>query len=292
MKRESVYKKQYKISLIEFFWGLPNFVAMLISAFLSNSLLVWLDAVDSSINAANIGFATIISKRLTKNLKYKYNYGVEKVEALSALLIGTFELFSVMIIFVLSLVEIISPEQPSNLLLLPILIKIINIIFNVTVLIKQKQLKNNVETKLIQTEYTSSVKNVLFGSVTFVSIFVCWLFREYRFSWYFSPVMCIIIVLYIIYHSVSEIIKSISELTEKTLPEEEQMKILKCLTEFYSQYTELISVNSLVRGNTNYIELHLNFESEMTFEQIENFKRQISDRLKENMTDCKIRIVI
>lgn len=292
MKKELIYQKQYKIALFEFFRESTSFIAMLISAFLANSLLVWLDVIDRAINTANTGFVTVISRRLTKNLKYTYNYGVEKLEALSAILICSFELFSVIIVFILSVTKIITPEQPSELLLLPILIKVLNMYGDITVLVKQKRLKKHASTKIIQSEYASSVKNLMFGSVTFVSMFICWLFRNYRIMWYFSPVMSILIVVYIIYHSIMCIKKAIPELTEKTLPEEEQLKILKCLSEFYSEYTELVSVDSLVRGNTYYIELRLKFAADMTFEQIEDFEKRFSDRLKEKMNNSKVKIVI
>lgn len=82
MKKELVYQQQYKISIRVFFSKFPNFVAMLISAFVSNSLLVWLDVSESFIAAVNVGFVMAVSKMLTKNLKYQYNYGVEKIEAL------------------------------------------------------------------------------------------------------------------------------------------------------------------------------------------------------------------
>lgn len=53
-----------------------------------------------------------------------------------------------MIIIVLSLTEIVSPEQPSELLLLPILFKLINIVFYIVILSKQKKLKGCADTKI------------------------------------------------------------------------------------------------------------------------------------------------
>lgn len=292
MKKEQIYQKQYQISLFELFTTLPHFAAMLVSAFLSSSLLVWLEVIDSAIHVANIGFVTAISKKLTRNLKYEYNYGVDKIEALSVLLISSFELFSVLIILFLSFSDIASPTQPSGLLLLPILIKIINITFDSIVLVKQKKLQSYANTKIIQSEYATSVTGFMFGLVTFVSIFVCWVFRKYQIVWYFSPVMSILIALYITHHSVSCIRRAISELAEKTLPENEQMQILKCLSAFYSEYTELVSVNSLVRGDMNYIELRLKFAPDKTYAEIEDFKRRFSEALNEQMGNGKITITI
>lgn len=292
MKKELVYQKQFKLSVTEFFSKLPNFIAMLVSAFVSSSLLVWLDVIDSAINVVSIGFVTVISKKFTKNLKYQYNYGIERVEALAALFIESFEIFSLLIIIFLSVTQLMNPSRPSELLLLPVLFKLLKLAGDFVIFIRQKNIKNNANTKIVHFKYTASVKDIMFDSVTFVSVFICWVFREYRIAWYFSPVMCVIISVFVIYHSLLGIRTAVSELSEKTLPEEEQMKILRCLSEFYSEYTDLISVNSLVRDNTNYIELHLKFAPEMTFEQIDGFKQRFSDRLREEMPDCEVRFVI
>ena len=292
IKKELMYQKQYKLSLAEFVCKLPYVIAMIVSAVLSASLLVWLDVVGIIINLANIGFVTAISKKLTKNLKYEYNYGVEKIEALSVLLIGSFEVVSMLIIIFLSFTEIVFPSQPSSLLFLPILIKIINLVACFVFFVKQRKLKNKADTKIMESKYLALKKDIMLESIAFFLIFICWALRRFRVAWYFSPVMCIIIAVYAVFYLISEIRNAISELTEKTLPEEEQMKIIKCLSKFYSEYAELVSVNSLVRGNTNYIELCLKFAPDMTFEQIEDFKKRFSVSLKSIMSDSEIKIVI
>lgn len=44
-----------------------------------------MDFVESLGNVLNSGFVALLSRKLSRNLKYEYNYGVGKIEAISAL---------------------------------------------------------------------------------------------------------------------------------------------------------------------------------------------------------------
>ena len=61
MEQQSVYKKQQKLTGVQFLMELPNFAAICISAILSHSMLVWLDFIDSLGNVMSellvIGFS-------------------------------------------------------------------------------------------------------------------------------------------------------------------------------------------------------------------------------------------
>ena len=55
------YKKQQRVSFLNFLAELPNFVTVFVSAVLSGSLIVWMDFIDSLCNVADsaIYFFTI-----------------------------------------------------------------------------------------------------------------------------------------------------------------------------------------------------------------------------------------
>lgn len=67
------YKKQQRVSFLNFLAELPNFVAVFVSAVLSGSLIVWMDFIDSLCNVADSGFVLLIftnvSHRKTKPLR-------------------------------------------------------------------------------------------------------------------------------------------------------------------------------------------------------------------------------
>ena len=86
MEQQSVYKKQQKLTGVQFLMELPNFAAICISAILSHSLLVWLDFIDSLGNVMSELLVIILSRKMCRDLRYEYNYGVGKIEAMTTLL--------------------------------------------------------------------------------------------------------------------------------------------------------------------------------------------------------------
>ena len=83
MNNDQTYKKQQKISSISFAIDIPNVIAVLISAIVFNSILTWLDFVDSLGGFISDAFVMIQSRKMKKNLKFEYNYGVGKLEAIT-----------------------------------------------------------------------------------------------------------------------------------------------------------------------------------------------------------------
>ena len=81
--QQEAYKKQESITGLQFLTELPNFVLVLASAVVSHSLIVWLDFVDTLGNLLSEAIVAAQSRLMSRDLRYEYNYGVGKIEALT-----------------------------------------------------------------------------------------------------------------------------------------------------------------------------------------------------------------
>lgn len=194
-KRETddSYKSQQRVSFISFLVELPNFIAVTISAIISGSLIVWMDFVDSLGNVLNSGFVALLSRKLSRNLKYKYNYGVGKIEAISALCCDGILICGLVLMVISSVNDFILPKEPSGLLIYVVFLKVINVAFDTFFLQAQYKIKKQSRTTIAITEFHTALKSFAFDTVALISILICWLFREVRAVWYFSPVICIVL---------------------------------------------------------------------------------------------------
>ncbi|MBQ2377458.1 MAG: hypothetical protein II297_03545 [Clostridia bacterium] len=86
MSNKSGYKQQQNLSFAQLLAELPSFAAVLVSALLSRNLLVYIDLLDSSMYLVSLVLIVVLSRKLTKDLRYEYNYGVGKIEAIASLL--------------------------------------------------------------------------------------------------------------------------------------------------------------------------------------------------------------
>lgn len=291
-KNTEDYKSQQKVSFISFLLELPNFFAVFVSAIFSGSLIVWMDFVDSLGNVINAGFVTLLSRKLRRDLKYEYNYGIGKIEAISSLCCNGILICGLVFMLISSVNDLISPKQPSGVLIYVVALKVINVAFDSYFLAVQYKIKKNNRNTLTVSQFQASLKSFSFDAIALVSILVCWLFRDLNIVWYFSPVICIALSLFFFAETVLNARESIGILTDRTLPEKEQMKILNVMSQFYDRYEDFVFISSHISGETVYIDLRLVFNEETTFAEIRNLHSEISDAMRKEIENSKVSIVV
>ena len=291
MSNKSGYKKQQNLSIAQLLAELPSFVAVLVSAILSRNLLVYVDLLDSSMYLISLVLIVVLSKKLTKDLRYEYNYGVGKIEAIASLLCNGMGCFGLLITLGVSVQAIIFPEQPSDFVIAVVGLKVINVSFDTAFFVKQRKITKIHSSAISNANYAEALSALLFDSVALVSLFVMWLLRNNPIGGYISPVVSIFVAIYLMFGYVKRIRQALTELTDKTLPEEEQMKILSILTRHYDSYVQVHSVNSQKSGDIVRIDLHLSFEKNTRVEDIINLKKQMQDEFDSLFGNCTVNIM-
>ena len=292
MSNKSGYKQQQNLSIAQLLAELPSFVAVLVSAILSRNLLVYIDLLDSSMYLISLVLIVLLSKKLTKDLRYEYNYGVGKIEAIASLLCDGMGCFGLLITLGFSVQAIIFPEQPSDFVIAVVGLKVINVSFDTAFFVKQRKITKIHSSAISNANYAEALSALLFDSVALVSLFVMWLLRNNPIGGYISPVVSIFVAIYLMFGYVKRIRQALTELTDKTLPEEEQMKILSILTRHYDSYSQVHSVNSHKSGDCIRIDMHLSFERNTSFEEILTLKKQIQNELDSQFGNCIVNIIV
>lgn len=292
MSNKSGYKQQQNLSIAQLLAELPSFVAVLVSAILSRNLLVYVDLLDSSMYLISLVLIVVLSQKLTKDLRYEYNYGVGKIEAIASLLCDGMGCFGLLITLGFSVQAIIRPEQPSDFVIAVVGLKVINVSFDTAFFVKQRKITKIHSSAISNANYAEALSALLFDSVALVSLFVMWLLRNHPIGGYISPVVSIFVAIYLMSGYVKRIRQALTELTDKTLPEEEQMKILSILTRHYDSYSQVHSVNSHKSGDCIRIDMHLSFERNTSFEEILTLKKQMQDELDSQFGNCIVNIIV
>ena len=292
MGNKTGYKQQQNLSIAQILAELPSFVAVLVSAILSRNLLVFIDLFDSFMYLISLSLIVILSKKLTKDLRYEYNYGVGKIEAVSSLLCDGIAFFGLLIALGFSVREIISPEQPSDFVIAVVGLKVINVVFDTVFYVKQRKITKIHNSAISKANYAEALSALLFDSVALVSLFAMWLLRDNTIGGYISPVVSILVAIYLMFGYVKRTRQALIELTDKTLPEEEQMKILNILNRYYNSYSQFYSINSHRSGETTKIDIHLSFEKDTTFEEILTLKKQMQGEFDGQFDNCIVNIIL
>lgn len=290
--QQEAYKRQQRITGLQLLSELPNFVLVLLSAIISHSLIVWLDFVDTLGNLLSEVIVTVQSRRMSRDLRYEYNYGVGKVEALTAFFTGAIELSGLLCIAVVSVMQIVSPESPSDLLIYVVALKVVNVLFDLWFLRGQAKIRAVNPSAIAETEYLGNIGALAFDGGALLALLAVWLLRGHHVSWYVSPVLSLVIALVMMVFCVKQIHHATMELADKTLPEEEQLKILKVLNRHNGEYRSFDSIRSRYTGTTVTVDLAVTFDEETTYRQIEAFRDAVQRELVEEIPNCCVSVIV
>ena len=292
MDNRSGYKQQHNLSSAQFLTEFPSFIAVLISAILSRNLLVFIDLLDSFMYLISLGVVVFLSKKLTQDLRYEYNYGIGKLEAISSLFCDGMAFFGLMFTIGLSIHAIIVPERPSDFIIAVVGLKVINVSFDAIFFVKQREITKIHNSAISKANYAEALSALLFDSITLVSLFAVWLLRGNPIGVYISPVISIFVAIYLMFGYIKRTRQSLTELTDKTLPEKEQMKILNIMTRYYDSYSQFYAINSHKSGDIIRIDIHVSFEENATFEEILTFKKQMQNEFDSQFGNCIVNIIV
>lgn len=292
MKETSSYNKQQKLTIMQFFLELPNFIAVLLSAIFSGSLIVWLDLIDSLGGIFGEGVVMTQSRKLSKDLKFKYNYGVGKVEALTTILCEGVAIGGLICIMIISIIEIINPAKPSDLIIYVVILKIINVLLDLFFVYKQYKIKKESSSKIINREFVSNIGALAFDVATLLSLLFIWLFRNFLFSWYIAPILSLVIAIVFTFFYSKHIKNAIDELSDKTLPENLQFKILKVLARHQQEYEYFDNVKSHYNGSELIIDIVICFFDDTPYKDIAEFQKTLQEELTGVLGECVVSLII
>ena len=157
--------------------------------------------------------------------------------------------------------------------------------------VKQRKIYKTHSSSIIETNYAAAFGDLLFDCVAFVSLLFIWLFRNSPIGGYISPVISIFVVVYLASGCIKRIKKALTDLTDKTLPEEDQMKILKMLTKYYDSYAQCHSIDSRKSGDVTRIDIRLSFKENTRVEDVINLQKQIREEFDGRFSNCIVNII-
>lgn len=292
MSTQSSYKQQQNLSFVQLLTEIPAFIATLVSAIYGNTMILFVDLMDSFGNLLRAVMVMILSQKLSKDLRYEYNYGIGKIESLASLFCNGIVFCGLLVTLGLSIYAVVFPDTPSDSIIAVIGLKVINVGFDASFFVKQRNILKIHHSAISEANYAAAFAALLFDSVTLVSLLAIWLLRNNPIGLYISPVISIFIAIYLIVECIKRTNVALKDLTDKTLPEDQQIEMLRILTRHYKSYSQFYSINSHKSGNITKIDIYLSFEKNTTFEEILTLKKRMQSEFDSQFGECSVNIIV
>lgn len=292
MPIKEIYEKQQKLSLLQFIIGIPKFVMALISAIASSSAICFFDTVDSLGYTIDSAFMFFTSKKLKKDVKNKYNYGIGKVEAISSIFCDILVIGGLIAILIYSIYRIIVPVTSIKYITTIVILKLISVAFDIFLVISQALLRKSNKSKITECEFFKVLGAFAFDMISFFSLYLTYYLKDYPITQYFPFVLALPIIIYLFIDCIKRIKESIQELTDKTISKEKQNIIKQIINNYKYGYQQVISINTRQVNNQIYVDLVMNFDSNMEYSKIKSLCEIISLDINSQIPNSKVTIRI
>lgn len=284
--------QQRKIALLLILWRLPEFVTSLIAACASGSAVVWLEFVECASIVLPGAILAVLAGKLNRNLKYVFNYGTGKVEAITALSCEMFDVAGILCLMFFSVRSLIVHEEETGNMRFALAVSIFGLIVDIFILLRQKKILEESHSKMYHTAYVSAQKEFAFDAASIITLIISIIFEGTVWIRYFSPVVCIIIAIPLSMLVFGHLRESVEELIDKTLDEEHQLRIIKVINENFDKFEELGAVKSRITGQEKYIDIEMKFDEDMKYSEVREVAEKISRRISEEIGHSNVNIVV
>lgn len=291
-KQKKQYKAETMSSSLNLIAELGNYAAVIATAVVTLSISIFVDLIDSTCNLLRTSFATILSKKLQKNLKFKYNYGTEKLETLITLFCDTLLILGTTFVFGFAIYRLVVPSAQSRYLLVGVIFKAFCVLGDLGLLIINYKVFKKSRTKVAKSNVEGSISSLAFDAGVFLSVLLAFFLTNWSGVVYVEPIATILIAIFIIVRGIIRIKNYIAELSEATLNEQEQQKIDMVLAKYFSLYSEFYSANSHKIGETVFVDFRISFEDDKTFNEIKNNLKLFTEELNKSFDKCKVTFII
>ena len=292
MSDKNLFKSQEKVALLSVITELPNLIAQIVFAILSGSLMLMLDVVDSTSNFIQSCMVYFLSKKLQGSDQYRYDYGMGKIEAFGGFFSSILMFLGLATVFIVSIRALFNPQIAGQAMLLAIILKIINVSVDIFLLYRQNKTVQGDSSGLVKSNINLLKKNLIFDAVALVTITTSFLLRGFPAVAYLEPIICILCAFYIAWQSLKILKASASDLLDKTLDEETQLKILKCFSCIWSELNEFYGIRTRRSGQIVYIDLLVSFHENSSYSEIYQSYEVFDKAVKEVLPNSVSSIVI
>ncbi len=272
------------VALLAVLCGIAIFGIKLVAYFISNSVALLSDALESIVNIAASGlmlFSVCISERAPDS---NHKYGHEKIEDLSSLVEGILILIAALLIINAAAVRLFESTELLK-LDLAIGISIFATVLNAGLSWLLLKTAKSCGSTALEGDARHLFSDVISTVGVWIGLFVAQLS-----GWYFlDSVLAFVVAVLVIKVGVELILKSSNRLMDQSCGNEEE-KIIEVLGRHTYQFIDFHNLKTRRHGNQVFAELHLSVDGSLSVEDAHDLTDHLERELKTEQPNVKLTI--
>ncbi len=291
MEVQELFNDSKALKLTWLSLGTSFFICLLkfLAYFVTGSVAIYSDAMESIINIFSAFFAMIGTKIAIKPSDREHPYGHTKIEYLVALLESLFIIFASITIFWKAYQRLFKPEAPETLGIGLILIALSLLLNGLLSLKIYKQGKKEASPILI-----SHATHLFTDVLTTVGILIGILLAKLLNFWYLDPILAILVSLNILYLGYKILKDAINSLLDVSLCQEKIRDIHKIIESTIHKSSiheaEIHDFKSRKAGRSGFVEFHLTVPGKISVQEAHDLCDEIERQIKTNHPEISVTI--
>jgi len=276
--------KKKQAALIAIFCGIAVFGIKLVAYFISNSVALLSDALESIVNITASGlmfFSVCISERVPDS---SHKYGHEKIEDISSLMEGIFILIAALLIINAAAGRLFESAE------------LFKLDFAIGISMFATALNAGLSWLLIKTAKScgstaleGDAKHLFSDVITTVGVWIG-LFVAQLTGWDFlDSILAFVVAALIVRMGMGLVLKSSNRLMDQSCIAEEE-KIMEVLDRHSFQFIDFHDLKTRRHGNQVFAELHLSVDGSLSVKEAHDLTDQLEEELKEEQPNVNLTI--
>lgn len=271
--------------------GAIDLAVTLTALAVASSSVLLADSLKTFLEFVAVLLAWLAMRRIEKGANHQFNYGVDKLENLSSLLIGILMLICLLIIGGNAVLHIISPSGISGPgVWISMGVQVVYAVVNGRFYLKNKRMAQLQSSPLLEAQSRLFFTKA-FGNVFILGSLVSSLaLADYPWSYYIDPVASLIIAASILVGAMGIFSSSVFDLLDKSLEESDQIVIMRELATHFDDFEVLHGIRTRRAGSQAFVEIYLEFAPEKTMGEVQPVIDHLRASLEAAIQGAKVTI--
>jgi len=266
-------------------------VLNIISVVLANSLVLVADFFNSLLAFCSVYLSWFTLRRLRRDNRAMFNYGLGKIENLASMVIGVFMLVSVLIMIFLIVNRLLHPVRLKGFgIWMGIACTFVFGLVNARLWWRSRQHQRIAPSPIVEAQKRLFAVKMLSNACMFFN-FVLSISMTGSWVMYLDPLTSCITLFFMINSGWHLLAYSIHDLLDRSLDEPLQMLITRQLVGYFNEYTSLDGVRSRYSGRQIFIEIFLGFDAGKMLGDVQGISDSIKANLEKEIPHAEVTIV-
>ncbi len=291
--QESQAWRQEKAVRLNLLLDLGMFIPVLTVAVLANSMLLMTDFFEYAKWITSSLVSMLILRRIRQGRTESYEYGPEKIEVLGGAFIASLMLAGIVLMVGVIIGRIVSPQElVPGFGLVGMLVHLASTGMNSWLWFRNKKIATETGGPILEATWRAHRADTFMNIGVIISLGLSLSLRQYHWSVYIDPVCALAALIYPIGGFVTMLRRSLDELTDKTLEEAVQLKIMKRLADCFDGYESFHSIRTRRAGRRSFVEIRLGFHTDRTVGEVMDTIEQLKSALESDIPDAEVTVIL